>query len=300
MQNIVEAFAPSGCEEPLCELLKNRIQSKFEKVFVDNLGNLAASSGDGRLCIECGMDSTGVMVITPNDEQIRFSAVGNIKPKDIIGRKVVFENASCGKVFCDNEKDTEDAKLSDLYILLDEGSVKKGDFGAIVPDFSEEDGGYTAYGLKNRIAAAAVCKALENTDCAENVTILFSAQKRLGARGLRAFFGVHSFEQIITVDGCTDDGCVIIAKDEKIVANPDLRKKIETLAQEKNLDAETVVSENNFHLEQIAVSCGAPCAAIGISVLCEDGEPERVSKADFDTSVLLIEEILKGCEKKCL
>lgn len=300
MKDIIEAFAPSGCEEQFCELLKSRLGNRFESVCVDNMGNLIAKMGNGGLCIECGMDSVGVMAVSQYEKNIRFSAVGNVKVNDLIGRRIVFENGAFGEVCCDEEADADKRKISDLYIKLQEGAVEKGNFGAVSPEFCEEDGGYTAYGLQSRIAVAAVIKALEKVERVSNVTILFSAQKRLGARGLRAFFGVNSFERIIMVDGCMDDGCAIVAKDEKVAANSWLRKELERLAREKNIDAQTVVSERNFFLEQIAVACGDSCVAIGVSVLCNEDEPDRVNKCDFDAAVLLLEEILKGWDEGCM
>lgn len=294
MRDIVEAFAPSGEEGALREILKQKLRGKFDEFRTDNMGNLIARSGDGRLCIECGMDSIGVMVVSKESHRVKFSPVGQMKAKEIIGRKVTFVNGVSGEICCDEEKKVDDAKLSDLYINMDETTVDIGDFGGFEMEYEEEECAYCGYGLGSRIGLAAVCKAIEQTEDIENVTVLFSSQKCLGARGLQAFFGANSFQRIVVVDGCSDDGCTIIAKDARSVSNRNLRMTLENIAEKREVLADTVVSEHNFNLEKISTSCGDPCAAIGICVDGGKGEKERVSKFDFDMAVGFLTGLLKG------
>ncbi len=294
MKEIIEAFAPSGEEGLLREVLTNRLRGKFDEIFADNMGNLVARSGNGRLCIECGMDSPGVMVVSKDEQGVRFSAVGDVKVSDVLERQIVFADGAMGKVCCDDEKTPDKAKISDLYIEIDGSLVEIGDFGAVSAEYKEEECAYTAFGLKNRIGLAAVCKALENTDEPRNITVLFSTQKRLGARGIQAFFRVNDFERIITVDKSTDYGFTIVAKDNRAVSNRNLRMDLETLADKLDVFAETVVSQDNFCLEQISISCGDPCAALGIAVLSQEGEPDRVNKSDYENAVSLLTGIIKS------
>ena len=293
MKELIGVFAPSGYESEMRELLTKRLKDKFDEVFTDNMGNLVAKNGDGGLCIECGMDTAGVMVVSVSENRAKFANVGKLVVKNVLGRNIVFGNGACGKICCDESVDADEAKTSDLYIELEKGEVKIGDFGAVDAEFTEDNFGYDGYGLSERVGVAVVCKALENIVKPENVTILFSSQKRLGARGTRGFFGANTFEKIITIDAGEEDGCTIVAKDEKMLAEPVLRKELESIAKKSDLDVHTVVTDENFFMEQIYVSCGDPCGAIGIGVIREEGEADRVNKADFDTAVSFIEEILK-------
>ncbi len=291
IKEIFETFSPSGNEEGIRELLKKQLSGIFEKIETDNLGNLIASSGDDSLCVECGMDSTGIMVVSKTDNRLYFASVGTIKPIDLADRTIVFSNGCTGTVKYDDELDLKSAKISDLYIEMDTVDISIGDFGAVVSEFYEDECGFSGYELKNRIGLVAVCSAFKVVGEVENVTLLFSAQKRLGARGIRAFFGTHSFDKIITVDACTNDGCVVVAKDARAVASVDTRKELEEIVTEKNLDAETAVCDDDFGIEQILITDNL-CGAVGISVLCEEGESQRVNKTDFDTAVKLLTEIL--------
>ncbi len=291
LKELFEVFSPSGNEECIRELLKNHFGSIFEKIETDNLGNLIASSGDGGLCIECGMDSSGIMIVSKTDSRIYFASVGGIKPADLADRTIVFDNGNKGIVKYNEELDLKSAKVSDLYIETDTLDISIGDFGAVVAEFDEDESSFSGYGLKNRVGLAAVCQTIKSVGEIKNVTVLFSAQKRLGARGICAFFGAHNFDRVITVDACDNDGCSVIAKDSRTVASVDIRKDLEKIVDENNLDAETAVCEDDFYIEQILITDNL-CGAVGISVLCENDEPQRVNKTDFDTAVKLLTAVL--------
>ncbi len=294
MNRFAELFAPSGCEAQMRECLKKVISSHFDEVRIDNMGNLAAISGDGSFCIECGMDTRGIMAVTEENNEIRFAPVGKITVKDLIDKRVVFENGASGTVYCDSDTEEKSAKLSDLYVSLDEGRVKVGDFAAVAMEFSEDDDSFSGYGLRDRVAMLAVLNAIKKTGRTENITVLFSAQKCLGARGLRAFFGANSFKRVLLTDYCDEVGCIIVAKDERVVSEPKWRKELEGLAEKTETDVHTAVADKNFCIDQVITGCGAPCAAFGIPVIFDEGEADRVSKSDFETAVSYLSEILDG------
>ncbi len=291
IKEIFETFSPSGNEECIRKLLKKQLGNIFEKIETDNLGNLIAGAGEGGICIECGMDTAGVMIVSKTDTRAYFASVGGVKPAELADMKIVFDNGSTGVVKYDDELDLKTAKISDLYIEMDTADINVGDFGAVATEFSEYECGFSGYGLKNRIGLAAVCCALNAVDRPGKVTILFSAQKRLGARGIRAFFASRKFDSVITVDACGSDGCSVIAKDSRSVASVAVRTELEQIVDENELDAQTAISDDNFYIEQVLISNNL-CGAIGISVLCEDGRPQRVNKTDFDTAVKLLTAVL--------
>lgn len=287
IKQIFETFSPSGDEEGIRELLKKQFGGMFEKVETDNLGNLIASSGNDDICIECGMDSSGIMVVSKTDNRVHFASVGGAKPAELADRTIIFSNGSTGVVKYEDELDLKTAKVSDLYVEMDTTDISIGDFGAVLPEFSEDECAFSGYGLKNRIGLAAVCSALKSVGEVENITLLFSAQKRLGARGIKSFFGAHNFDKVITVDSCSNDGCVVVAKDARAVASIDIRKELEKIVAENDLDAETAVCDDDFYIEQILITDNL-CGAVGIFVLCEEGEPQRVNKTDFYAAVKLL------------
>lgn len=292
MKELFETFSPSGNEECIRELLKKQLGGMFAKIETDNFGNLIATSGRGGLCIECGMDTTGIMVVSKTDTQVYFASVGGTKPADLADRTIVFGNSKTGVVKYDEKLDLKTAKITDLYVEMDTADINIGDFGAVETEFCWDECGFSGYGIKNRIGLGAVCIAIKAVDNIENITVLFSAQKRLGARGIRAFLSAHDFDKVITVDACGNDGCSVVAKDSRAVASVGIRTELEKIVAENNLDAETAVCDDDFYIEQILISDNL-CGAVGISVLCENNEPQRVNKTDFDTAVKLLAAVLK-------
>ncbi len=295
MKSLFEIFAPSGSEEKMRQFLKNQFKDIFDEIQVDNIGNLMARSGERDLCIECGMDSVGVMAVFSEGNRVKFSAVGKLKPKDLLGRKIIFEKGEKGEVKCCEGIDEEKMKISDLYVEADAEGVELGSFGAVDFEFSENDSEYTGYMLKNRIGLAAVVEALKDVKPAENISVLFSAQKRLGGRGVRACSsGRGNFEKILSVDQKNGDGCSIIAKDERMVFDVSFRKELEEIVKEKEFDVKMGVSSESYFMENIYLSGAyAKCAVLGISVSEEDDGLQSVKKADFKQAVGMIKEILK-------
>ncbi len=292
IKDLTEIFSPSGYEEPITQYIIRQLSEVCDEIKTDNFGNLIATrQGSGEnLCFECGMDSRGVMAVAKADEKVYFAAVGDIKPEVIADREIVFANGGGGKVKYDGEN-IKDAKISDLYIETNSKTVNIGDFGVIKADFNEDANSFSAYGLNERIGVAAICQAVKQLDKDCRFTILFSAQKRLGGRGICAFFGANTFDAVITVDGCKDkcDGGLLIVKDAKAVAPRELRNKIEDVIAENNIHITPAVSETNFFMETISVSGeGNHCIGIGVPVQGEDKEKQIVKKADFDAVVELL------------
>ena len=90
IKEICKAIAPSGCEEQVRGLIKSYVKDKFEKIQTDKLGNLICGSASAGLCIECGMDSCGVMVVSIDDEKAYITGVGGINAEYLIGKKILF------------------------------------------------------------------------------------------------------------------------------------------------------------------------------------------------------------------
>ncbi len=290
IEKITNAFSPSGREDEVRQILIESLKDKFDKIYVDSLGNVIAKKGvSPKLLIECGMDSPGIMVVDNSDGKAWFSAFGGLKPKAWIGKKIIFENGFCGEVKYDGEK-SDDAKISDLYIELEIAEISVGDFGILKTEFSEGDDYYFGYGLKSKAGLLAVYQAVLDLD--EDFAVLFSAQKRIGGKGIKAFLSANNFECAISVDGFCDkeaDGTVVIAKDSTAVASVDFRKALENVAVLQKLDVKTSVLDENFFGSSFLTSGkGTEWTAIGIPAkLGEDGK-DKILKKDLENAVKLL------------
>ncbi len=288
---LTETFSPSGIEGNTRSFLSEKFNQKFDELLTDNIGNLIAKSNNAeKLCIECGMDSSGIMVVSKCADKLFFSIVGKLNHKELPDTRILFANGECGIVRCTEGSDTEKLKVSDLHIEMNTESIKIGDFGVVCADFQENNETYSANGLKEKIGLLAVCQAIMELEKHPDITILFSAQKRLDGRGITSFLSNKKFNKFILVDGFdekSDGGCVIVAKDNKAVADVELRKTLDEM-----LSAKTIISEQNFFIENVFRSGNtSKCVALGIPVKCEKGKPDIVKKEDFRAMVALIKKL---------
>ncbi len=304
LDKIFNTISPCGFEDKLRELIKSEFGNKFDEVNIDNIGNLILhkKGNNKKICLECGMDSFGVMVVSCENEKICFSAVGGIEPYLLENKIISFVNGASGVVRYDGN-DIKEAKLSDLYIELDAGTVNIGDFGAVASDFRETEDKIFKSELSQKLALSVVLEIIRKIDKFKcDLTILLSAQKRLGARGLFAFLSENKFDILITVDAVGDNinkGCQIIAKDKRGLPSSDLRRYAESVANKNKIPFITVVCNENIYLENIAASGSeANCVALGVGVKHKGKNLEYALKSDVAATAQLIEAICLDAERE--
>lgn len=298
---LFENLSPSGAEDKIRNFITNQISNVFDSVTVDNVGNLIVhKEGKGeKICIECGMDSCGIMIVSVEPGKAFFSGVGQLSPSYLIDKRIFIKNGNWGIVRYDGENPSS-VKFSDLYIEINTENIKTGDFGIVYPDFIETDCSFFANGLSDMLAAAAVINAVTSANINSDLTVVFSAQKALGGKGIRSYFGVHSFDKVFTVNCCEcnstkiGNGCALIVKDKSAVADVNLRKELESVAATKSVKIQPSVSSENFFIGSIAHSGkGNPSACICIPVSHKSKTLEKADKNDFNDAVKLIKQIVE-------
>lgn len=300
---LFDMLSASGAEDQIRKFISGQLSSKFETTEVDNMGNLIFhKSGNGKkLCLECGMDSRGIMVVSTESDKAYFSAVGQITPAYLAGKKIVMANGNIGIVRFDGEN-IDSAKLSDLYLEIETENIGIGDFGTIYPDFTASHNKVSANGLSDIIGAMAVTDAVLSADINADLTVLFSAQKQLNGRGLRGYFGVHNFDKVITVCGCecgsgvkSGCGCAVIVKDKTAVASTLFKDEFLKLAAYNSVAVQPLVSSENYFLGNISHSgTGNACIALGIPVSHKGKTLESVNNGDFEAASKLIKLIIQA------
>lgn len=90
LDRLVDAFGPSGNEDEVREIIKEEIKPYVDKIEVDAMGNLYAIKGESpRLLLCAHMDEVGFMIVDINDDGgLRFSPVGGISVRDVLGKGV--------------------------------------------------------------------------------------------------------------------------------------------------------------------------------------------------------------------
>ena len=240
------------------------------------------------------------MVISKECDKVYFSGIGGVGAAYLNGKKVAFKNGEVGVVRFDG-KNIDDAKVTELYVEMDTQNINIGDFAVIVGGFFENSTKLFANDLSTKIAIAAVLQAVMAVDTGNDLTVLFSVQRRFAAKGIKAFFGCNDFDEVITVDGVTcengikpDSGCAVIAVDSRGVSDKGFRDSVEKLAQKNDVKIQTAVTGENLCLEAIATSGrGANAVALGIPVMHKGKPFECVTKSDLGETVKLLKTVIE-------
>ncbi len=295
INEIYNVFSPSGCEGKMREYISQRISGKFDEITADKFGNLIAKSGSGDFCIECSMDSCGIMIVSIDEKSAYFAGIGGINAEYLIGKKILFEDGSIGIVRYDG-KAAADSKISDLYLECDIDKLKVGDFGVVKSGYCETNDKIFANGLGNKLGLAAVLEALSKFDRIDNICLLFSAQKRLGARGIQTFFGANEFDRVITVDAVSSEKIkktAFVVADRGGVCDAGFKEDI------RHYTDSFAVTDENLCISNIsAVGKGADCVALGIPVQHKNKNFEAVKKEDFSESVALLKAVIEDLQNK--
>lgn len=301
IKELCEKFSPGGKEQQMRDFVARLCGADFDEIYTDNIGNLIAKrGGGGKLCIECGLDTGGVMVTSFEKGKATFAGFGGCKAENLIDRKIVFASGAQGVVRADGGK-RENVKMSDLTAEIFSGETAVGEFAVQCAELSEGDAGFFANNLAERVGLAAVLKAVCNNKAGNEFTVLFSAQKCLGARGIRAFFGENNFDRTVTVGGCArgagvslGDGCVVVAKDKNCVSEPIFRTEIEKTASECKISTQTAVIDDNLYIENTSVAGrGTRCVGLGIPIGGKGKNLEYAARCDIDSTAELIRKIIE-------
>lgn len=198
LRELCLAFGPSGCEDNVAELIKQRVSGADECV-TDRMGNLIAlfrGSGESydpksprKIMLSAHMDEVGFMVNDIGDDgYIKFATLGGIDPRVLCGRGVSLgdENnrvrgvIASKAIHLQSPEDRRTVTAADkMYIDIgakdkDEARryVRPGDFGTFDTDF-------VLFGSGRRMVR---CKALDDRlGCA----VMLNVMSRLAESGKR-------------------------------------------------------------------------------------------------------------------
>jgi putative aminopeptidase FrvX len=189
--------APSGAEGELREQLLSLVSDVADETWVDALGNgIARKRGDGpHVMLAAHADEVGVMVIHIEDEGfLRIISVGPVDAKSLVGRHVQFTNGVTGVIHAEHKVKLEEIGFEHLYIDIaannrDEAAERApiGLSGVILEPVVELTPHHLAgRALDNRVGCAVAIEAFRQAAAAgKNVSVVFTAQQTVGARGAR-------------------------------------------------------------------------------------------------------------------
>ncbi len=318
MKKLSDCFSPSGREKNIRELITNEIKDYADEITTDALGNLIArKKGNGKkILFSAHMDQIG-LIITHVDEKgfLRFSNVGGIKPKEMPGIRMVFDNGFEGVVCCEEIKGKEEITMSKLF--LDVASTNKdfvnsnfkiGDMCVFKSEYYETEDCVVCRAADDRIGCYILIEALKNQPSTDNdIYYVFSVQEEVGCRGAKtAAYQINpdlgiavdvtltgDSENGIKMDVKLGEGAAIKIKDVSVITHPDVKNLLTDLAIEKNIKYQYEVLESGgtdagpIHLSRE----GVPSGCISIPTRCIHSAGEIFSKSDVMECIKLVQAV---------
>lgn len=189
--------APSGSETELQNALLDQVKDVADESFIDTLGNaIARKSGKGpHVVFAAHADENGVMVIhVDEDGFLRLIPVGNTLANRLIGRHIQFTNGVVGIVGGESKVKVQDVSFDHLYVDIGCRSqadalakISVGTAGVVLePVVAFDEHTLAGRALDNRVGCAIAMEAFKRTAAlGYNVSLVFTAQQTVGARGAR-------------------------------------------------------------------------------------------------------------------
>lgn len=320
IRELTEAFGPSGSEDHVRELIRDRIAEHVDKVHVDPLGNLIAFKAHSKksdaerrkVMLAAHMDEIGV-VVSYIDEKgfLRFAPVGGVRSTHLPGSRVVFADGSIGVIGREKPKErTEFPTIDKMYI--DVGAPTKeqltqrvGDVAAFVRPFVDMGQRITAKAFDDRIGCAVLVQTLADLKITpHDVYAVFTVQEEVGLRGaLTSAFGVEPDVAIavdVTLTGDTPeahpmavslgDGPAIKVKDGGMLAHPGVKNWMIDTAERLGIPYQLEVLEGGTTDAMAIQTSRAGVAAGVLSIPCRyvHSPSEMVDYGDVQNAVRLL------------
>ena len=211
LQQLTEAFGPSGYEDNIRKLVTAEVKPLADEIKVDALGNLIVrkrpskvTKATKKIMIAAHMDEIGLMVSHVDENGfVRFSSIGGVFGKYVLGGRVRFLNGTQGVIGYDRfEKVHESPALDKVYIDVGATSkkdcpVKVGDVAAFDRPFIEMGNRLVAKSMDDRVGVLVAIETLRALTLRQaqgsphDVYFVFTTQEEVGTRGAgTSAFGV--------------------------------------------------------------------------------------------------------------
>ena len=232
LKSIVEVPSPSGFEQPVRELISNRMEVFCDEVRHDVMGNVIGVLNPGaktRVMLAGHCDEIGMMVKNITKEgYIYFAAIGGIDPTLLAGQRVLIHNERgnapgvIGKKaihLMEKEELGKAPRIHDLWIDVGAKDKKAAERLVAVGDCATVDAGFlrldrdivAARGFDDRCGAFAVAEAMrllaaDRKKLKVAVYGVATTQEEIGLRGARtSAFGIDPHAGIAVDVGFASD-----------------------------------------------------------------------------------------------
>ena len=323
LQQLTETFGPSGHEANVRAIIQAEVKSLADEMRVDALGNLIvrkrpASPGKDakKIMIAAHMDEIGIIVSHVDENGfVRFSSIGGVFARYILGSRVHFLNGTKGIVGYDRlEKVNELPALDKIYIDVGATSkkncpVKVGDVAAFDRPFIEMGDRLVAKSMDDRVGVLVAIETLRALKASpHDIYFVFTTQEEVGVRG--AVTSAHGIDPDIgiaidvTPTGDTPNawkmemtlgkGPCIKIQDVSLIADPRIVQWMIRAAEKNKIPYQReVLLLGGTDARAIQITrAGVPVGCISIPVRYVHSPSEMVDYSDVRNSVRLLTALL--------
>lgn len=321
VRKLTETFGPSGEEEKVSSLIKTLVDDRADRIFSDNLGSLfVIREGSGpRVMVSAHMDEIGI-IVTHIDEDgfVRFSPLGGVSPRLLLGQRLIFANGSSGTVYHEKLKNWKELDWQKLYLDLGQADQKAaaalvgiGDLACLDQPFIALEGGrYMAKAMDDRAGCAVLVETLQRLpdSLPQEVCFVFSVQEELGLRGAKTAayryepdYGlavdvtmVGDTPKAETMEVSLGKGPAVKVMDRSLLCHPRVRRFIVDTAEKHKIPYQLeVLQRGGTDAGAIQLSReGVPTGAISIPCRYVHTPSEMVDSADLENAVSLLVKLL--------
>lgn len=252
LKNFSECFGPSGREDEIRQMIRERVEGLVDDIKIDVLGNLIAhKKGTGKkLMFAAHMDEVGLIVREIDKHGfIRIAPVGNVVLAALPGSRVKFKNGTCGVVSFEMTDDyIKKPEYHKLFIDLGVKnrkdvlkSVKIGDIATFDTGFIKTKNRAIGKAMDDRIGCYILLRLIkEQIKSSLDLYFVFTVQEEVGLRGSRTsgYSITPDYAIAIDVTKAGDSpkgpavpmklggGVAIKIKDQRMIASPQIRDKL--------------------------------------------------------------------------
>jgi endoglucanase len=326
LQQLTEAFGPSGYEDNIRAIVRAEVQALADEIHVDALGNLIVrrkptkqNSDTRRIMIAAHMDEIG-LIVSHVDEKgfVRFSQIGTLIRRYVPGGRVRFLNGTPGVIGYDRLENLNDVPALDK-VFVDVGAtsrkdcpVKIGDVAAFERPYMEMGNRLVAKSLDNRagvLVAIETLRALQGTSTPHDLYFVFTTQEEVGTRGAQTSAYHVDPDVGIAVDVTpTGDTPNALKMEMKLGSGPCVKfQDVGSISDPRVVQWMIKAAEKNkipYQREVLllggtdaraiqAVRAGVPSGCISIPVRYVHSPSEMVDYTDVQNTVKLLTAVLR-------
>lgn len=317
LKRLTNAFGPSGREDNIREVIKEEIKKYSDEVIVDALGNLIAhkKGTKSKIMIAAHMDEIGITATVIDDNGfIRFCPVGGLYNKDLIARRVCFENGTIGVI--GSEEDNKDRKINKMYIDIGaknkedaEKYVNIGDSAVFCAEFVKTENSVISKALDNRAGCYVLIEAMKNIKSDNDLYFVFTTQEEVGLRGAKTAAYQISPDYALAIDvtdtGDTPEGIKMAVKsgngaavkvmDRSVLCDCYIRSLLIELAKNNDISYQLeIMNDGGTDAGAISLSGnGVKTGGISIPTRYIHSPSEMISQFDLSQCIKLLKSFLE-------